>query len=68
MDLLTLSDQEIQCMRERYKLFLGTILCESFPAFNFLKDVHPAHTACRYSAEMSTQSAVVPPPVLTKDD
>lgn len=46
MDLLTLSVQEIQCMRERYKIFLGRILCESFPAFNVLKDVLPAHTAC----------------------
>jgi len=68
MDLLTLSVQEIQCMRERYKIFLGRILCESFPAFNVLKDVLPAHTACRYSAEMRTQSVVVPLPVLMKDE
>ena len=68
MDLLTPSDQEIQCTRERYKIFLGRILCESFPAFNFLKDVLPAHTASQYSAEMSTQSVVVPLPVLMKDE
>ena len=37
MDLLTLSVQEIQCMRERYKIFLERILCESFPAFNVSK-------------------------------
>ena len=67
MDLLTLSVQEIQCMRERYKIFLGRILYESFPAFNFLIDVLPAHTACQYSAEMRTQSVVVPLPVLMKD-
>ena len=55
MDLLTLSVQENQSMRERYKIFLGRNLCESFPAFNFLIDVLPAHTACQYSAEMRTR-------------
>ena len=39
IDLLTLSVQEIHSMRERYKIFIGRILCESFPAFNFLIDV-----------------------------
>ena len=55
-------------MRERYKIFSGRIVCESFPAFNFLIDVLPAHTACQYSAEMRTQSVVVPLPVLMKDE
>ena len=31
----------------------GRILCESFPAFNY---VLPAQTVCQYSAEMRTQS------------
>ena len=39
IDLLTLPVQEIHSMRERYKIFIGRILCESFPAFNFLIDV-----------------------------
>ena len=55
-------------MRERYKIFIGRILCDSFPAFNFVRDVLPAHTACQYSAEMRTQSVVVPLPVLMKDE
>ena len=55
-------------MRERYKIFSGRIVCESFPAFNFLIDVLPAHTAGQYSAEMRTQSVVVPLPVLMKDE
>ena len=66
MDLLTLSVQEIHSMRERYKILIGRILCESFPAFSFLIDVLPAHTTCQYSAEMRTQSVVLP--VLMKDE
>jgi len=33
MDLFTLSDEEIRCTRERYKIFIGRILCESCPSF-----------------------------------
>ena len=36
-DLLMLTDEEKICTRERYKIFLGRILCEWFPAFDFLK-------------------------------
>ena len=36
-DLLMLTDEEKRCTRERYKIFLGRILCEWFPAFDFLK-------------------------------
>ena len=68
IDLLTLSVQEIHSMRERYKIFIGRILCESFPAFNFLIDVLQAHSACQHSAEMRTQSVVLPLPVLMKDE
>ena len=68
MDLFTLSDEEIRCTRERYKIFIGRILCESCPSFDFIKDILPAHTPCRYSVEMSSQSVVVPLPVLMKDE
>lgn len=67
MDLFTLSDEEIRCTRERYKIFIGRILCESCPSFDFIKDILPAHTPC-YSVEMSSQSVVVPLPVLMKDE
>jgi len=58
---------DIQCMRERDKIFFRIILHESFPAFNLLKDVLLANTACQYSAEKRTQSVVVPLPVLIKE-
>ena len=43
------------------------ILCELFPAFEFLGSVGPARTPCRYQDEMSSKSVVVPLPVLIKD-
>ena len=68
MDRLTLTDEEVQCTRERYKILIGRILCEVFPSFDFLKDILPAHTPCQYAVEMSTRSLVVPLPVLMKDE
>ena len=67
-DLLKLSDEEQICTRERYKIFLGRILCDLFPAFQFLSGVVPVRTPCQYQAEMSIMSEVVPLPVLMKDE
>lgn len=67
-DLFKLSDEEQRCTTERYKIFLGRILCEFFPAFQFLRGVVPARTPCQYQAEMSSESVVVPLPVLMKDE
>lgn len=67
-ELLKLSEQEQRCTRERYKIFLGRILVELFPVFQFLSDVVPVRTPCRYQAEMSYESTVVPLPVLMKDE
>ena len=67
-DLLKLSDEEQICTRERYKIFLGRILCDLFPAFQFLSGVVPVRTPCQYQAEMSIISEVVPLPVLMKDE
>ena len=68
MDLLSLTEEEVQCTQERYKIFIARLLCECFPSFDFLKDVVPAHTICQYPEEMSSQSIVVPLPVLMKDE
>ena len=43
-DILFLTNEEKQSTKERYKIFLGRIVCELFPAFHFLKGVVPAHT------------------------
>ena len=68
MDLLSLTEEEVQCTQERYKISIARLLCECFPSFDFLKDVVPAHTICQYPEEMSSQSTVVPLPVLMKDE
>ena len=67
-ELLNCTDEEKRCTSERYKIFLGKILCEEFPAFDFLVDVVPTRTPCQYQAEMGSQSVVVPLPVLMKDE
>ena len=67
-DTLSLTDEENQCTRERYKVLIGRILVEFLPAFDFLKDVVPDHTPCEYHEEMNTKSVVVPVPVLLKDE
>ena len=67
-DLLKLTDEDDRCTRERYKIFLGKILSELIPAFEFLRSVVPARTPCRYQDEMSSESVVVPLPVLMKDE
>ena len=68
IDLLTLTEEEIQCTRDRYKIFIARVLCESFPSFDFLKEVVPARTPCQHAEEMSSQSVVVPLHVLIKDE
>ena len=67
-DLLNLTGEEERCTRELYKIFLGRILCESFPAFDFLKEIRPSHTPCQYQCEMNFNSVVVTLPVLLKDE
>ena len=68
MDLLKLDEEEVRCTRERYRIFLGRILCNSFEFFRFFNAVVPDHTPCRYQTEMASQSVVVPLPVLMKDE
>ena len=60
------ANEEKQSTKEHYKIFIGKIECELFPAFQFPKRVVPAHTLCQYQAEMS--SLIVPLPVLMKDE
>ena len=66
-NLLKLDAEEMKSTRERYKVFLGKILCNNFEYFRFLTDIIPAHTSCRYQQEMASQSVVTPLPVLMKD-
>ena len=58
-ELLNFTDEEKSCTRKHYKIFLGKISCEEFPAFGFLVDVVPTHTPCQYQEEIRTLPVVV---------
>ena len=56
------------CIRERYKIFLGRILCEFLQEFRHFKDLIPSQTSCQFKKEMKSQSQVIPFPVLMNDE
>lgn len=66
-ELITPTDAESAEAKERYKILLARILC-ALPAFSFLSDLVPPYLPVRYRDEMSTQSDVIPLPVLMKDE
>ncbi|KAK2569260.1 hypothetical protein P5673_006167 [Acropora cervicornis] len=67
-ELINVKLGETRVTRERYKFFVRKILCELFPAFEFLKEILPEYSPCRYQEEMKQQSLVVSLPVLMKDE
>ena len=67
-DSLKLNAEEMKSTRGRYKVFLEKILCHNFEYFRSLSAVVPDHTSCRYQDEMTSQSIVVPLPILMKDE
>lgn len=67
--LINVKLEDTRVTSKRYKFFVRKILCELFPAFDFVKEVLPEHSPCRYQEEMKQQSLVaVPLPVLMKDE
>ena len=40
--LVSLTDNEVEATRQRYKIFAARIMCEFFPVFGFLKEIVPA--------------------------
>jgi hypothetical protein len=67
--LIQLSDSDLETQRQEYILIAGQILCEFFPAFQFLKDVvMEIDLPMQYKAEMQERSLIVPFPVLFKDE
>ena len=68
IELVSLTDEETNITKERYKLLVAKILCQYFPAFKFLQDLVPAHLPHENTEAMSRKSTVVPFPVLMKDE
>ena len=67
-ELVSLTEEETNQTKERYKLLIAKILCQYFTAFKFLEDLVPAHLPHEHTEAMNTKSAVVPFPVLMKDE
>ena len=67
-ELVTLTDEEKNLIKERYKLLVAKILCQYFPAFKFLQDLVPVHLLHENTEAMTRKSTVVPFPVLMKDE
>ena len=67
-ELVTLTDEEKNLIKERYKLLVAKILCQYFPAFKFLQDLVPVHLSHENTEAMTRKSTVVPFPVLMKDE
>ena len=65
--LVSLTPEEEQQRRERYKLIVGKILCEFFPAFKYLEHLVPVHLPHANQEAMNTKSNVIPFPVLLKE-
>ncbi len=67
-ELVSLTNEEINQTKERYKFLVAKILCQYFPAFKFLEDLEPAHLEHENTEAMNKKSTVVPFPVLMKDE
>jgi hypothetical protein len=67
-ELVSLTEEETNQTKERYKLLFAKILCQYFPAFKFLEDLVPAHLPHEHTEAINTKSVVVPFPVLMKDE
>ena len=66
--LVSLTPEEERQIRERYKLIVGKILFEFFPAFKYLEHLVPVHLPHANQEAMNTKSNVTPFPVLVKGE
>ena len=67
-ELVTLTDDEINQTKERYKLLVAKILCQYFPTFKFLEDLLPDHLEHENMEAMNKKSTVVAFPAVIKDE
>lgn len=63
-----LSQEELLCLREEFKIMVGRVLTEFIPELRFLKTVLPDHISHPYSQEMAKKSTIIPLPMLFKDE
>ena len=68
VQLVKLSYEEMESIRNRYRILIAKLLFEHFPAFAMFKPYVPQTTDCHHAKEMSSKSVVVTMPVLMKDE
>ena len=66
--VVSVGDDELVSIRNRYRILLGKILFEHCPEFSHFKQYVPKSTECLYSKETSKKSEVVIMPILLKDE
>ena len=67
-DIVRLNEEEIDCIRTRYRILIAKHLKECFAAFASIHEYVPQTTHCFYQQEMSVKSDVITMPVLMKDE
>ena len=66
--LVTDNENDKKYTKERYRVILGRLVSEFFPAFHHIKNLVPNNTICDYEEEMKSKSVVIPFPVMMKDE
>jgi hypothetical protein len=66
--MVKLNKEEMESIRNRYRILIAKLLFEHFPAFAMFKPYVPQATDCHHAKEMSSKSEVVIMPVLMKDE
>jgi hypothetical protein len=54
-ELVSLTEEETNQTKERYKLLIAKMLCQYFTAFKFLEDLVPAHLPHEHTEAMNTK-------------
>lgn len=59
LQVVDITPEELEAISKRYKILVGQLLFEHFPAFEMFKPFFPTSTGChKYSKELSTKSEV----------
>ncbi len=67
MKLVTETDNDRACTKERCKGIIAHMICEFLPAFHHFKNTASNNSICKYDQD-EMQSIVVPFPVMIKDE
>ena len=66
--LVSISDAELQSVKDRYRIIVTKILLENFRCFSAFKQCGFQSTYCKHAEETSRKSHVVTLPIIMKDE